>query len=119
MSDRAAKLRKRLRRVVAEVPDLTEVLRGSVRERYVRCGTEGCHCHTGEGHGPVYYLSVSLAGGASKQVTLTPEGYERAQRYADNYALLRSIVEEVSSINRELFRLERQAKSRQRSKTRK
>jgi hypothetical protein len=26
--------------------------------KYVRCGTTGCHCQTGDGHGPYAYQSV-------------------------------------------------------------
>jgi len=109
-----AQLRKRLAEVVARAPDLTEVLRGTVRQRYVRCGKAGCHCRDSEGHGPVFYLSVSLGVGRTEQATLTPETYEIARRYAHNYATLREVLEEVSSINREILQEQRRARPRKR-----
>src|ERR1700738_2075497 len=35
------------------------ILRGSLIERFKRCGKPGCKCAQGPGHGPKYYLSVS------------------------------------------------------------
>lgn len=112
--DRIAQLREQLAKVVADAPDLTEILRGSVRQRYVRCGKPRCRCQDGEGHGPVYYLSVSLGGGRTKQVTLTEETYEIAQDYVRNYDHLREILEEVFAINREILVEERLAQRRAR-----
>ena len=100
-------IRERFRALVAGAPDLAEVLRGTVRKRYVRYSREGCCCKRGRGHGPVHYLSVSFAGGRSKQLTLGAEGYKAAKVYAKNYARLRAILEEVSALNRELLRLSR------------
>ena len=84
----------------------------AVRQRYVRCGKEGCHCRAGEGHGPVFYLSVSFGAGRTEQAALTAQTYEIAQRYAHNYVMLREVVEEVSAINREILREERRAHRR-------
>lgn len=109
-----ARLRQRLAKAVARAPDLTEILRGTVGERYVRCGKENCRCREGKGHGPVHYLSVSLGVGRTEQVTLTPETYEIAQRYARNFARLREVLEEVSAINREILREQRLAIRRKR-----
>lgn len=111
-TDRITQLRERLAEVVADVPDLTKVMRGTVRQRYVRCGKEGCHCQDGEGHGPIFYVSVSLGTGRTKQVTLAEETYELARRYVRNYARLREILEEVSTINRQILHEERLARRR-------
>ena len=37
------RLLERRRRAVSQLPDLEQVLRGTVGERYVRCGKPGCH----------------------------------------------------------------------------
>jgi hypothetical protein len=99
-----AGIRERLDALVAGAPDLTKVLRGTVRKRYVRCSREGCRCQRSRGHGPVYYLSVSFGGGRSKQFTLDAQSYEKARGYAKSYARLREILEEVSALNYELLR---------------
>lgn len=94
---------ERLNALVAEIPDLTRVLRGTVRKRYVRCSSEGCRCQTSRGHGPVYYLSVSSGGGRTRQFTLDADSYEKARAYAKNYVRLREILEEISALNYKLL----------------
>jgi hypothetical protein len=100
-------LRSRLAAAAAGAPELTHVLRGTVGRRYVRCGSKGCHCRVGQGHGPILYFSASLGAGRTKQVTLTEETYETAQRYVRNYARLKEVLEEISEINREILQEER------------
>jgi hypothetical protein len=106
----ADQLRQRLVSVVADAPELTEVLRGTLGERFVCCGKAGCHCREGLKHGSVYFLSVSQGGGHTLQVTLSREAYENAQQYVANYARLGEIMEEVSRLNRELLRVTQQRK---------
>jgi len=111
-SDRILLLQKRIAEILDEAPALGEILRGTVGQRTVRCGKETCHCRDGEGHGPVRYLSVSLGAGQTKQMTLTPETYEIAQRYVHNYTRLKEILEEVSTINREILHEEQRSDRR-------
>src|SRR5664280_3076079 len=58
----AASLRRRRQALLRQLPPLKEILRGSLIERYKRCGKPGCKCADGAGHGPKYYLSVSFPG---------------------------------------------------------
>jgi hypothetical protein len=64
--DRSSKswsgLRKRREALLSKLPPLDAVLRGSLIERYKRCGKPGCKCADGPGHGPKYYLSMSFSG---------------------------------------------------------
>ncbi len=46
----------------APIASAQAILRGSLIERYKRCGKPGCKCADGAGHGPKYYLSVSYPG---------------------------------------------------------
>ena len=46
-------LRDRRRKVVRQLPDLQQILRGSLLERFLTCGKPGCKCARGERHGPV------------------------------------------------------------------
>jgi hypothetical protein len=101
---RSSKLIERRQRALADLPELSEVLRGSLVRRFVRCGKSGCRCHKGQGHGPFVYLTVTLGVGRSQQITIAPEDYELARRYVDNYSRLKDALEKVSSINRELLR---------------
>jgi len=45
------------RRWVNGRQEADELLTGTIVKQYVRCGHRGCHCRTGRGHGPYYYLS--------------------------------------------------------------
>jgi len=90
-------------RVLADLPDLTEILRGSLRRRFVRCGKAGCHCQRGRGHGPVMYLSTSQADGQTRQITITADAYALAKRYVENYERVRRVLDQVCSVNRDLL----------------
>ncbi len=99
----ARKLLGRRQRTVDAAPQLTEVLRGTLLERYVRCGKAGCHCQEGPGHGPILYLSVTLGVGRSQQITIAPEDQKMARLLVHNYKRIWEILEEVSTINRALL----------------
>jgi hypothetical protein len=97
-------LRRRRARLLHKLPPLEQLLRGSIIERYLRCGKPGCKCARGEGHGPKYYLSVSFPG-LRPQMDYVPQGdYEQVSQYLANYQDLRTILEEICEINRELLR---------------
>ena len=80
------------------------ILRGSLIERYKRCGHPGCKCQQGQGHGLKYYLSVSQAGGRP-EMDYVPEEYSRqVSDYLRNFQEVRQILEKICNINRELLR---------------
>ena len=97
-------LRKRRVQLLQKLPPLEQMLRGSIIERYLRCGKPGCKCAQGKGHGPKYYLSVSIPG-LRPQMDYVPQAdYEQVSQYLSNHQRLRQIVEEICEINRELLR---------------
>ena len=104
MPSKAASLLARRQAAADRVPPLVDVLRGTLRQRYVRCGNSGCHCRTGHGHGPVFYLSVTLAGGRTTQITVAAEDVATARRLLRNYERVRRSLEAISEMNRELLR---------------
>jgi hypothetical protein len=89
--------------VVDHLPPFTEVIRGSLLDRRLRCGKRTCHCARGEGH-RVWYLTVSFARGRTEQVTVPPALVPAVRRWVANYARWWEGLEEVSAINRELLR---------------
>ena len=97
-------LLRRLDRVLARAPSLAEVMRGTLRQRYVRCGKPGCHCERGKGHGPFVYLSVTVGVGRTVQITVDRKDRALAERYVRNYRRLQDLLERISEINRELLR---------------
>jgi hypothetical protein len=101
--DRHRTLLAQRTRALAELPDMEQILRGTLRRRYVRCGKPGCHCEKGRGHGPVSYLSTSLDG-QTQQITIAPPDYAAAKQYVRNYERLWCVLERICALNRELLR---------------
>ena len=97
---------ERRRRVLARLPPLEEVLRGSVIVRLLRCGKPGCHCAEGEGH-PASYLSVTHAGGRTEQISLPAALVPLAERGIAVYHAWWAAVEKLSALNRDRLRQQR------------
>ena len=106
----------RRRRALRDLPPLEEVLRGSVFVRVLRCGKPSCRCATGEGH-RVGYLSVTLAGGRTEQISLPDSLLPLAKRWVGNYQRWWRAVEKVSAVNRQLLRERRKGAARRHRST--
>jgi hypothetical protein len=100
----AAALRKRRNALVRRLPSLKSILRGSLIERYKRCGKPGCKCADGPGHGPKYYLSVSYPGQRPLLEYVPQDAFNHTAVYLANYHRSREILEAICEINRELLR---------------
>ena len=97
---RVARARDRL---VGKLPITGELLRGSLLERTVR-HREGCpKCARGEGH-QVFVLTVSYAGGRTRQLSVRRERVGEVRRWLDNYRKLKEAVETICELNHELLR---------------
>jgi hypothetical protein len=96
-------LRARRHRLAKALPDVEDVVRGSVATQRRRCGKEGCRCARGELHGPYTYLTLPRSSGPGRQVYV-PEAMAEALRH--RLALSRQVeatLEEISAINVELL----------------
>lgn len=80
------------------------ILRGSLIERYKRCGNPNCKCQQGRGHGPKYYLSVSQPGGRPEMDYVPEEYSQQVFEYVQNFQKLRQLLEQICEVNRELLR---------------
>jgi hypothetical protein len=107
---------ERRRRILARLPPLEEVLRGSVVVRSLRCGKPSCHCAEGEGHRATY-LSVTLAGGRSEQISLPAALVPIAQYGVALYHTWWAAIEKLSAINRDLIRRQREQASAPRKRS--
>jgi hypothetical protein len=97
-------LRQRQKAILRRLPPLQEILRGSLVERYKRCGKPGCKCANGPGHGPKYYLTVSYPKRRPEMDYVPADLKEKVNEYRENYRKVKEILEELSEINRELLR---------------
>ena len=99
----SANLRANRKRLLAGFPRPERILRGSVVERYRKCGKPGCHCAKGKGHGPAYYLSVTLGVGKTRSYYLPTRLRKVVGRYLHNFKRLRELTEQLVEINLELL----------------
>ena len=99
-----AALRKRRNVLLRQLPPLQAILRGSLIERYKRCGKPGCKCADGPGHGPKYYLSVSYPNGRPQLQYLAQQQHTQVQTLLKNFQHVRDLLEQICDINRELLR---------------
>ena len=100
-------LRQRRQGLAKQLPPVTEILRGSLVERYVTCGNPACKCARGERHGPQWYLTVTLGRGQTTGGIIPPEKVEEVRVWIENYHKVKEHLEKISEINRELLRRQR------------
>jgi hypothetical protein len=80
------------------------VIRGSLVERYKRCGKDGCKCMQGNGHGPKYYLTRCLGKGKLDSIYVPLEQVGKVRIYTRNFQKLQETIKELCDTNRELLR---------------
>jgi hypothetical protein len=97
-------LRRRRKALLGKLPNLEAVLKGSLIQRFKRCGKPGCKCARGPGHGPKFYLSVSQTGVRPRMDYVPQEYHDQVQEYLANHHRVREILAEICAINRELLR---------------
>jgi|SRR5512142_1002789 hypothetical protein len=101
-------LRQRRKGLAQQLPPVTEILRGSLVERYVTCGNPACKCAKGERHGPMWYLTVTLGPGRTTGGIIPPEKVNEVRGWIENYHKVKDHLEKISEINRELLRRQRE-----------
>lgn len=97
------RLVKRRQRLLARLPPLDEILRGSLVERSVRCGKQSCRCVDGALHRAVY-LSVTHRGGRTEQISVPRELVATVRHGMAVYRRCWEILEQVAAVNRDLLR---------------
>lgn len=97
-------LRRRRTALLRQLPPLEAVLRGSLIERYNRCGKPSCCCAQGRSHGPKYYLSTSHPQARPSLAYVAKQHYEQVAQYVANFQLVRQVLEAICHINGELLR---------------
>jgi len=91
-----AVLRKRRTALLRQLPSLETILRGSLIERYKRCGKPGCKCADSPGHGPKYYLSVSHPGLRPQMDYVPQESHAQIAEFVANYHRAREILRNLA-----------------------
>ena len=97
-------LRRRRATLLRQIPSLGAILKGSLIERYKRCGKPGCKCAQGAGHGPKYYLSISRTGERPLMEYVPNDYHDDVVAFLENHKKLRQIIDEICEINLEILR---------------
>ena len=100
----ASALRRKRAALLRQLPSLKALLRGSLIERYKRCGKPGCRCAQGPGHGPKYYLSVSLPKRRPLMEYVPQARSDEVEEFLDNNRRARAMIDEICEINFQLLR---------------
>ena len=100
----AIELRRRRRKLLRDLPPLDRIMRGSLIERFKRCGRAGCHCANDRGHGPKVYLSVSVSGERPQMDYVPNARGDEVREMVANFNKAREILNEICAINTELMR---------------
>ena len=96
------------RKLVALLPRLDDLLRGSVLERHtfhpsaVSCAT----CARGRGHHQ-WVLNVNYPGAKTRQITLHPDQVDQVRRQIANLDRVRQILEQICETNQRQLRQQR------------
>lgn len=99
---RLARLRARFEKHAREIAEIGFVLKGSVIQRFSRCGNAGCRCHHDppQLHGP-YWQWTSKVKARTVSRMLTDEQASRYQDWIENSRLLEEIVRNLYELSQE------------------
>src|ERR1700730_8853671 len=98
-------------KLVGKLPISGGAQRGSRLERPVRHTKDCPKCARGDGH-RVFVLTVSYAGGRTRQISVRRERVPEVRRWLDNYQKLKETIETICEINHDLLRPEKTAAKR-------
>jgi hypothetical protein len=86
-----------------DLPNWSDILRGSLLQRVIR-HRQGCQkCERGEGH-PVSVLAVTYPGRRIRHISLRAEQVPRVRRQLDNYQRLKAALEQICELNQRALR---------------
>jgi hypothetical protein len=102
-------------KLVSKLPITGELLRGSLLDRTVRHTKDCPKCARGEGH-QVFVLTVTYAGGRTRQFSVRRERVAEVRRWLSNYQKLKESIETVCELNHDLLRPERAASNGRRKR---
>jgi len=107
MKDKTAQLLAAREKLVQQMPHPSTVLPGSLLSRMVRCNKPGCRfCdkETGEGHGPIWILSVSLGNRQVRQVPIPVEMKKEVETSLRAFAQMQKLMKQIAAINLDLLK---------------
>jgi hypothetical protein len=99
-------LEDRYRQLAAQLSEVGFLLKGSVVQRQVRCGSPSCRCHADppQLHGPYWQWSTAVAGRTVSR-RLTDQQAYRYTGWIDNRKRLEAILSEMYEVSDKAARI--------------
>lgn len=99
--------------LLREMSSLTDIVNGSITKMYRRCYKPGCICEKGEKHGPAWALLYKEEK-KTKMVYLPEGSMAECQRRLKQYGRFKEVARKMIDINRQIMKLQFQAKKKKR-----
>lgn len=98
-------LDRRRRASAARLPDVSEVIRGTVVERRMRCGKTTCRCHSDPeaAHGPYRLLMTTVGRGRTRTLLLPADQVAWVRAAIARYRRVERLLEQISETNWQLL----------------
>lgn len=111
------RLRARYEQHAAELATVGFLLKGSVVQRYLSCGTPSCHCHADPArlHGP-YWQWSSRVGGKTVSRMLSEDQARRYREWIENGKRFEKIVAKLHDISAQADAIRRAQERESRNK---
>lgn len=110
-----AQLRSKIDCLLAKIPDLGDILRGSLIHR-MTFHSKGCaKCARGVGH-PQWVLNVNYPGGKNRQISLHRDQLPEVRRRLRNFHQLKKTLEAICEFNQSSLRSGDESRSSRRNK---
>jgi hypothetical protein len=106
----------KLDRLLAKLPSLGDILRGSLLHR-TTFHSQGCSkCASGRGH-PQWVLNVNYPGGKNRQISLRRDQLPQVRLWLKNYRQVKKTLEAICELNQISLRAESSLRTPRRKKS--
>jgi len=92
--------------IMDQIHSLGDMRRGSLVERYLPCGKEGCHCTRPDsrGHGPKYSVTWKVSG-KTKTEYVSEEEVPQVREQLETHRRFLQLSKDLVDVNEEICRL--------------
>jgi len=107
-NNKIKELKRKRNNIFKEMFIYRSCIRGSITKIYKMCSNRECECHSTnrKKHGLASYISSSHDG-RTRMIYVPFPMEEEAEKRVEGYKRLRELIEELSEINSEIFKLEK------------
>ncbi|MBI4729282.1 MAG: hypothetical protein HY775_07225 [Acidobacteria bacterium] len=99
-------LERRREQLAGRLPEVGELIRGSVVERRMRCGKPSCRCQTDPdaAHGPYLLLMTTVGRGKTRTMVIPRDEARWVRGAVRRYRQLEELLESISETNWQLLK---------------